>query len=185
MPPMPFLSRIRHLLAVLSLLVAASLAPATAQAEVVVHFQSFNGSLLANRYPHTFVVFEGRLADGTVVNENFGFSAKTTSPAILAGPVAQMIYIEKPKWIKATNRHFSVTVSDAIYHQMKAEVASWRDSPDHKYDLNRRNCIHFVGRMAELVGLKVNFPQQLLRKPKAWLNHIGLLNPQLGARQFS
>lgn len=167
-----------------SLLAASLFLPYAAQADVQVHFQSFNGSLLANRYPHTFVVFEGRLADGTVVNENFGFSARTTSPAILTGPVAQMIYIEKPKWIKATNRHFTVTVKDAVYHQLKAEVASWRDDPGHKYDLNRRNCIHFVGRMAELVGLKVDFPQDLLRKPKAWLNHIGLLNPQVGARQF-
>lgn len=177
-------ARIRHLLAAWLMLVAALFVPATARAEVLVHFQSFNGSLLANRYPHTFVVFEGRLADGTVVNENFGFSARTTSPAILAGPVAQTIYIEKPKWIKATNRHFTVSVSDATYHRLKAEVAAWRDDPGHKYDLNRRNCIHFVGRMAELVGLKVDFPADLLRKPKAWLNHIGLLNPQVDARQF-
>lgn len=182
---MPALSSIRHLLTALALLVTALLTSGQAHAEVLVHFQSFNGSLFANRYPHTFVVFEGTLADGTQVNENFGFSARTTSPAILAGPVAQMIYIEKPKWIKATNRHFSVTVNDATYQRLKAEVGSWRDDPGNKYDLNRRNCIHFVGRMAELVGLKVDFPQKLLRKPKAWLNHISLLNPHLGARQIS
>jgi hypothetical protein len=39
-----------------------------------------------------------------------------------------------------------------------------------------------VGRLAELAGLEVDYPHDLLRKPKAWLNHIGDLNPQLGAR---
>lgn len=171
-------------LAALLLTFAALLLPTAASADVQVHFQSFNGSLFAGRYPHTFVVFEGQLADGTVINENYGFSAKVASPAVLAGPVAHTIYIEKPKWIKATNRHFTVTVNDATYARLKAEMVAWRDAPGRYYELDRRNCIHFVGRMAELVGLKVDYPRELLRKPKAWLNHIGLLNPRLGARQF-
>ena len=175
---------VTRLLSPLLAMLAALALPTAAQADVQVHFQSFNGSMFAGRYPHTFVVFEGRLTDGTVVNENFGFSAKSASPAVLAGPVAHMIYIEKPKWIKATNRHFTVTVSDATYLRLKAEVVAWRDAPGKYYELDRRNCIHFVGRMAELVGLKVDYPRELLRKPKAWLNHIGLLNPRLGARQF-
>lgn len=173
------------MLASLLLLAAALLAPTAAQAAVQVHFQSFNGSMFWGRYPHTFVVFDGTLDDGTVVNENYGFSAKSASPAVLAGPVTHIIYVEKPKWIKTTNRHFTVTVSDATYHRMKAEVAAWRDAPGKYYDLDRRNCIHFVGRIAEMAGLRVDFPRELLRKPKAWLNHIALLNPQLGARQIS
>jgi len=171
-------------------LVAVALALATwavpAQAEVKVHFHSFNGSLLGNRFPHTFVVLEGRLDDtGEVVDENWGFTAKTVSPAILAGPVVHEVYSEKPRYIRSTNRHFTLTVSDATYRRMREEMIAWRDAPGKYYDLDTRNCIHFVGRMAELGGLRVDYPRNLLRKPKAWLNRIGELNPHVNPRRFS
>jgi hypothetical protein len=92
-----------------------------------------------------------------------------------------MIYTEDEQYIRTTNRHFTVTVSDETYRRMKQEVIAWRDAPGKFYDLDTRNCIHFVGRMAELAGLRVDFPRNLLRKPRAWLNHIASLNPQLRA----
>ena len=154
-----------------------------AAAKVQVHFHSFNGSVLFGRYPHTFVVFEGTLDDtGHKVFENFGFSARSASPAVLAGPVAHMIYIEEPKWIGKTNRHFTVTVDDATYRTMRAEVETWRTHPGKFYDLDTNNCIHFVGRLAQLAGLKVDYPKNLLRKPRAWLNRVTSLTPQLGAK---
>ena len=164
-------------------LVAASLAAwsVPAQAEVDVSFHSFSGSLFG-RYPHAFVVFKGRLDDtGAVIDENYGFSARVAGPAVLAGPVAHGVYTEKPRYIRTTNRHFTITVSDATYRRMKAEVAAWRDAPGKYYDLDTRNCIHFVGRMAELAGLRVDYPRDMLRKPKQWLNRVTQLNPQLGA----
>jgi hypothetical protein len=164
-------------------LVAAALAAwsVPAQAEVDVSFHSFSGSLFG-RYPHAFVVFKGRLDDtGAVVDENYGFSARVAGPAVLAGPVAHGVYTEKPRYIRTTNRHFTITVSDATYRRMKAEVAAWRDAPGKYYDLDTRNCIHFVGRMAELAGLRVDYPSEMLRKPKQWLNRVTQLNPQLGA----
>ena len=84
------------------------------------------------------------------------------------------------RYIRTTNRHFTITVSDATYRRMKQEVVAWRDAPGKYYDLDTRNCIHFVGRIAELGGLRVDYPPAMLRKPKAWLNHITTLNPQLG-----
>ncbi|WP_284124219.1 hypothetical protein [Parerythrobacter aestuarii] len=153
----------------------------TAMAEVKMHFHSFNGSVLFGRYPHAFVVLEGTLANGTKVDENFGFSALKTTPAILNGPVKQAIIHEEPKMIRKTNRHFTLTISDQQYHRIKREVAAWRDAPGDFYDLEKRNCIHFVGRMAELAGLKVEYPQKMLRRPKKWLNFITGLNPKLGA----
>ena len=153
-----------------------------ALAQVQVSFHSFNGSLFG-RYPHAFVVFEGRLDDtGEVVNENYGFSARTAGPNVLMGPVAHIIMTEKSKYIRTTNRHFTLSVSDATYRRMKSEVIAWRDAPGRYYDLDTRNCIHFVGRIAELGGLRVEYPQAMLRKPKEWLNHVTALNPQLGAR---
>ena len=154
-------------------------------AEVQVHFHSFNGSVLFGRYPHTFVVFEGTLTEtGRVVNENYGFSARVASAAVLQGPVEHMVLAEKPKNIRKTNRHFSLTISDAQYYRLTAEVRAWADAPGKYYDLDERNCIHFVGRMAELLGLKVEYPDDMLRRPKKWLNHITALNPRLNARQL-
>lgn len=172
----PFLFR-------LALAVAALMAWAVpAQAEVKVSFHSFNGSFFG-RYPHAFVVFEGTLdATGEAVNENYGFSARTAGPNVLMGRTAQIVMSEKAKYIRTTNRHFTLTVSDATYRRMKQEVLAWRDGPDSYYDLDTRNCIHFVGRIAELGGLRVDYPSSMLRKPKEWLNHVTQLNPQLGAR---
>ena len=66
-------------------------------------------------------------------------------------------------------------------------VPRWRRSAPHPgkyYSLEDRNCIHFVGRMAELLGLKVDYPGNMMRKPREWLNHIGDMNPQLNAKHF-
>ncbi|MGX7951019.1 hypothetical protein ACWPM1_00490 [Tsuneonella sp. HG249] len=164
--------------------VALAWSPA-AVAKVSVSFHSFNGSALFGRFPHTFIVLHGtEEATGRSVNENYGFTAKTVSPAVLNGPVVHAIMTEKAKYITSTNRHFTIELSDAEYHAIVKEVARWRDAPGKYYDLDTRNCIHFVGRMAELAGLKVDYPKELLRKPKAWLNRVSKLNPQLGAKQL-
>ena len=154
-----------------------------ALAEVTIHFHSFNGSVFFGRYPHAFFVLEGALDEtGQKVSENYGFSARESGPAALSGPVEHMLLVEKPKMIAKSNRHFSLRLSDAQYHRIKAEVRAWQDAPGKYYDLDRRNCIHFVGRMAELLGLKVEYPEDMLRRPKKWLNHIVALNPRLGAK---
>lgn len=174
---------VRRALTRIALVFAALIAwSAPARADVQVTFHSFNGSILWGRYPHTFVAFDGTLDTGERVHENYGFSAKSATPDVLAGPVRHIVMSEKEKYLTSTNRHFTITVSDETYRRMKAEVIAWRDAPGKFYDLDTRNCIHFVGRLAELAGLKVDYPKDMLRKPKAWLNHITLLNPQLGAR---
>ena len=153
----------------------------TAFAEVRMHFHSFDGSVLFGRYPHAFVVLEGTLDNGTRVDENFGFTAKHTTTAVLNGPVEHKIMTESDNSVRSTNRHFTVTLSDAQYARVKREVAAWHNAPGKFYDLDRRNCIHFVGAMASILGLKVDYPEDMLRRPKKWLNHITRLNPQLGA----
>lgn len=172
----------RRLLSIFIAAIALAWSPG-ALAQVLLSFQSFNGSVLVGRYPHTFIVLEGTLeATGEPVNENYGFTAKRVTPAILNGPVEHDVTVEKSKYIKSTNRHFTIPISDAQYWRIRQEVDAWRTAPGKYYDLDTRNCIHFVGRMAELVGLKVEYPKGMLRRPKAWLNHVTALNPQLGAR---
>lgn len=171
------------MLARLLCLFAALLLPLPAAAQVLLSFQSFNGSMFGGRFPHTFVVLQGTLdSTGAPVNENYGYSAKTVSPAVLSGPVEAIVMTEKPKYLTSTNRHFTVPISDATYWAIRAEVAKWRDAPGKTYRLDENNCIHFVGRIAQLAGIRVDYPKKLIRKPKAWLNHITALNPQLGAK---
>ena len=55
----------------LFILIAALLLPLSATAQVLISFQSFNGSMFGGRFPHTFVVLQGTLdATGAKVEEN-------------------------------------------------------------------------------------------------------------------
>lgn len=156
-----------------------------ALADVRLSFHSFNGSLFVGRYPHAFIVLQGTLdSTGEVINENYGFSAKSAGPSLLNGPAVHEIAVEEGDYIAKTNRHFSVRISDAQYRAVVAEMRAWRDAPGKYYDLDTRNCIHFVGKIAQMVGLTVDYPEKMLRRPKKWLNHITALNPQLGASQI-
>ncbi len=167
------------------LMVCAMFAMASpAHADVQVHFHSFNGSVLWGRYPHTFVVFDGELEDGTRVFENYGFSARNSIEAISSGPAEHMILTETEGTIAETNRHFTVTVSDRQYRRLLATVLAWRDYPGKYYDLDENNCIHFVAALARAAGLEADVPEEYLRRPKAWLNYVTRLNPQLGAKEI-
>ncbi len=170
-----------HVLAALACLALA--VPASAQ--VSVSFHSFNGSVLFGRFPHTFVVFSGTLDEtGEEVDENFGFSARRTSAAITGGPAEHIVMTEEERQIRRTNRHFTIAITDEKYREMRAEVERWRDHPGKFYDLDENNCIHFVARMAEMVGLTSDVPEDYLRKPKAWLNYVTRQNPQLGVAEI-
>jgi len=169
---------------VLSAALTLLLAAVPAQAAVTVHFHSFNGSVLFGRFPHTFVVFEGTMDDtGTAVNENFGFTAKSTTQAI-SGPAEHDIVVEEAAQIRRTNRHFSVLLTDAQYRLLRAEVETWRNQPGRYYSLDTRNCVHFVARLAELIGIRADVPENMVRRPRAWLNYVTRNNPHLGAEEI-
>ena len=44
--------------------------------------------------------------------------------------------------------------------------------------------LEVVVTIAQMVGVKVDYPEKMLRRPKAWLNHVTAMNPQLGAAQI-
>ncbi|GGD54555.1 hypothetical protein GRI62_04035 [Erythrobacter arachoides] len=179
------ISPLRKFVAALLLMLGSFGFATPALADVQVSFHSFNGSVLWGRYPHTFIVLDGTLANGTRVNENYGFSARNSAEAITQGPAQHMILTETANSIAQTNRHFTVTVNDQTYRRLRAEVIAWRDYPGRYYDLDERNCIHFVSRMAQLVGLRSDVPSEYVRRPKAWLNYITRRNPQLGAAEIA
>ena len=170
-----------RLLALLAATLGLILSAAPAAAEVTVTFHSFNGSLFG-RYPHTFVSFEGTLdSTGTHVSENFGFTAKSVTPAVLTSWVRHEVHSEGAEYIAASNIHFSVTVDDATYLAMKAEVFTWEDMPGKFYQLDSNNCVHFVAAIARIAGLEADAPREYVRRPKSWLNYIAAKNPELGA----
>jgi hypothetical protein len=171
---------LRRIAALVALACLAFAQPVLAQ--VRLSFHSFNGSMFG-RYPHAFIVLEGTLdATGQPVNENYGYTAVAITPAVLVGAVPGEIYVEKPKYIQSTNRHFTVAISDAQYYAIIAEKNRWARAP---YLLDTHNCTHFVARIAEMVGLRDTLvPKNLVRKPKAWLNLVARANPQLHARQI-
>lgn len=155
-------------------------------AQVQLSFHSINGSVFwgGGRWPHAFISLNGSLLrDGQKISENYGFSAIKASPAMLTGSVAHEIYIEKEEFIGKSNFHFSITISDDQYDKIIQLMEKWRDAPGKYYNLNSRNCIHFSGSVAEIVGIEVEYPKKLRRKPKRWLNFIGELNPHLGAKK--
>lgn len=159
------------------LLLLLLLLPHPAWAQITVHFYSRE---LGTSFPHAFFVVEGRpQAGGAPVDANYGFTAKSVTPAILMGPVAGHVEAAKPDYVRNSDRKFSLAISDAQYAALMGVVAKWKAIPGKSYNLNTRNCIHFVGEAAMALGLKVVFDKALLKKPRSFLEHLVRLNPML------
>ncbi len=158
------------------LLVAfACLAPGVSRAEVIVAFYSHE---LGTSFPHAFIKLEGTLQQGgTPVDDNFGFTAKSVTPAVLMGAVGGKIEKVAAKYIASSDRQFAIRISDAQYAALQELIEKWRKLPGKSYSLNSRNCIHFVGNVAQLIGLKVVFDQKLMKKPRSFLLSLAALNP--------
>lgn len=156
---------------------ALLIAPHSAFAEVVVTFYSHE---LGDSFPHAFFTTKGKIdATGVEVDDNFGFTASAVSPAILFGSVNGKMDKATPKYIKSSDVRFSVTVNDADYAKLMAFVDQWAAQPQKNYNLNRRNCVHFVMEAAEILGLTVNRQSRLFKKPRSFLEEVKSLNPSL------
>ena len=160
----------------LALLLALFASPAFAQ--VTVAFHSFNGSMLVGRYPHTFIVLERNARRRHTGQRELRLHRQEREP----GGARRAGRARDPDREAEVPHHRPTAISRCRsatrqYRRIKAEVAKWRDEPGKAYRLDEHNCIHFVGRMAEIAGLKVDYPKALIRKPKAWLNHVAALNP--------
>jgi hypothetical protein len=170
------MTRVRGFLTALALAASLLLSPA-AFAKVTIAFYSHE---FGTSFPHAFVTLEGTLeADGKAVDENFGFTAKSITPAILMGNVYGGMDIAKPGYIKNSDRQFAFEISDDQYHAVKAKMVEWRDRPGKSYNMNKRNCVHFVAELAQMLGLKVNWQSELFKKPRSFLIEVKGLNPAL------
>jgi hypothetical protein len=157
------------------LLAWSAAAPANAAVTIAFYSREFG-----SHFPHAFVVLDGTSdATGEPVHASYGFTAKAITPAILFGSVAGEVIEEPPSEAAHSTRQFALTLSDPQYDAVMAVVRQWRDRRQPSYNLNRRNCVHFVAALAEAAGLRVDYPRDLMKRPRSYLEHIRALNPRL------
>lgn len=139
---------------------------------------SFYSKELGDSFPHAFVILEGALdRGGPRVDEDYGFTAKALSPAILWGKVGgKVISDHGPSYVKGSEKHFTLTLTDAQYDSLMATVERWRGLKQPSYDLNRSNCVHFVSDLAAAVGLRTETGKGLMKKPRSFLEALTQLN---------
>jgi hypothetical protein len=151
-------------------------APAAATVEIAFYSRELGG----DNFPHAFVSLRGTVdATGEAVDTSYGFTARSVTPALLFGSVSGEVLVEGPRQIARSDRQFAVTLSDEAYRAVMTVVERWRTRPQPSYNLNRRNCVHFVGELAEAAGLRVEYVSRLMRRPRSFLQHVRSLNPQL------
>lgn len=143
---------------------------APARAGVTISFWSHE---FGNDFPHTFFVLEGTPdAGGPPVQATYGFTAKAITPAILMGNVPGRIDEAKHGYVLGSDVHFSVMLTDAQYADILRLVEEWGETGDHHYNLNRRNCVHFVAEAARRSGLTVVEERKLMKKPRSFIDSL-------------
>lgn len=152
-------------------------APQSAWAEVVVTFYSHE---LGSSFPHAFFTVKGKIdATGQEIDDSHGFTAANVTPALLWGSVKGKMEKPKPKYIASSDARFSITINDAQYETLNAFIAKWAAEPQKNYNLNKRNCIHFVMEAAATLGLNVNRESKFFKKPRSFLEEVKSLNPSV------
>ena len=160
-------SRLWRLLTIAVAMLVAWSAPAAAAVRI-----TFYSKELGTTFPHAFVTMDGTLdRSGERIDVDYGFTAKSVSPAILFGAVSGEVISDHGKsYIRASDKHFTLSLPDADYDRVLAVVARWRALPQPSYDLDKRNCVHFVADVAAALGMTADIPKKLRKKPKSYLN---------------
>jgi hypothetical protein len=148
----------------------AFLTPAAASAAVEMTFYSRE---FGSQFPHGFVVLKGTPdRGGERIDTNYGFTATTVSPAILFGSVRGKVEAVNAGYVRDSEAHFALTLSDAEYDKVMETVARWRDARQPSYSLARRNCVHFIADIAATLGMQAEVPRHLTRRPTGWTESL-------------
>jgi hypothetical protein len=160
----------------IALLFAALLAVLAVPASAAVSI-TFYSKELSSSFPHAFVILEGTPdRGGPRIAEDYGFTAKTISPAILWGKVAgEVITDHTAGYVKGSDRHFTVALSDSEYDRVMATIARWRSARQPSYDLDKHNCVHFVAEIAAAIGMTTD-TRKLMKKPRSFLETLTIRN---------
>jgi hypothetical protein len=146
-----------------------------AQAAITMTFWSHE---LGNEFPHAFFALRGVPdAGGAPVDVNYGFTAKSLTPAILFGTVQGRLDLATPSYMRRSDVQFSLVLTDAQYAAVLALVREWGKTGDTRYNLNRRNCVHFVQEAARRAGLSGTDQPALMKKPRSYLRAVAAANP--------
>ena len=150
-------------------LLALTAAPAAAAVQI-----TFYSKQLSSSFPHAFVIMRGTLdRNGARIDEDYGFTAKSVSPAILMGSVkGEVVSDHNAGYVRQSDSHFTVTISDSEYDRVMATVERWRTRKQPSYDLGSRNCIHFVAEIAASIGMRADTPKKLMKKPRSYLDFL-------------
>ena len=153
-------------------LLAVAAVPGWAAVSITFYSKEFGAS-----FPHAFVVLDGTLdRGGPRIEEDYGFTAKTISPAILWGKVAGKVDTQHSAgYIRGSDRHFTVALSDSEYDAVMATVERWRAARQPNYDLDRHNCVHFVAEIAAAIGMTPD-TSRLMKKPRSFLETMTARN---------
>lgn len=164
------LRRIARFAPFLLLLVAA----VPAQARVTITFWSYENG---GDFPHAFFTLHGTPdRGGPPVRLSYGFTAKAITPAILLGTVPGKIDVTTKGYIAKGTPHFAVPISDAQYDAVLRQVSEWNVKGGNSYNVNKRNCVHFVAEAMRRSGLRVVEEPKLVKKPRSFTRSIAALN---------
>lgn len=153
-----------------------ALMPGVARADVSVTFYSHE---FGSSFPHAFFTMKGELDNGKTVSGAHGFTAVNVSPGILWGSVKGIVKAPSAKYIAKSSPQFTVTINDAQYRKLMGHVSKWKNIPQKSYNLNKRNCVHFVEDAIRLLGYKTNPKTKYRKKPTSFMKEIKKLNPGL------
>lgn len=158
-----------------------ALSATLAAAQVVVSFHGHAGTQVRGGFlyfPHAYVRFTGTVeATGQAVDQAWGFTAANPGPQLLFMSGAGVLSAPDARYVSEAINYASVTISDETWFAMHARLDDWRTGPGSRYNLNRRNCIHFVAEMARMAGLQT--PRDDTRSPNGFLEQMVAMNPQI------
>lgn len=146
---------------------------------------------LGNYFPHAFVTLKGTTDAGEPVDTSYGFTARSIGPSMLFGSVKGRIDITNKSYMRRSNALFSVVLTDEQYRAVRRLRDEWdAETGDATYNMNRRNCVHFVGEVARRAGLVVEEPRKLMKRPTSFTRSLAELNParaqviEQGAKEY-
>lgn len=133
---------------------------------------------LGGEFPHAFFTLSGTIdANGVPVDANYGFTAKSVSPALLFGTVPGRLDIADRRYIESSDAQFSLVLTDAQYADILQLISAWDEKTgDAHYNLNRRNCVHFIKEAARRLGLTDLDHPKLMKRPRSYLDAVEAAN---------
>jgi len=158
---------------IIGLLLAFVFVAVEARAEVRMTFWSHDTSTY---FPHAFITLKGTVdSTGEVVDTSYGFTLNSTSPLAIFESVKAHIDITAKNYIRMSDAQFSTLISDEQYAAVKALVMEW-GAPGSRWNLEHRNCVHFVAEAARRAGLTVIEDKKLMKKPRSFTLSLIPLN---------